>query len=241
MYVRHISHVRTTPLPTSCKGAAMGHKEMGSSRPLAADPSSSENDDAATYPHKTRHTKCDKYCCRITICMLIATVVAIILTFTVFHIEDPVVEINVVRVTELELMYRTISKPGTNVSLTVDVSLRNPNVLLLFVYGNTTTTLYYHDIVVGEAQGPAGRAGPRRTARMNITVDVSTDRLISYPNVNEDVSSGLLTMSSYSRIQGGRVELFKGLIKKRINILSMNCTITFNISSQAIEEQKCKP
>lgn len=128
--------------------------------------------------------------------MLIATVVAIILTFTVFHIEDPVVEINVVRVTELELMYRTISKPGTNVSLTVDVSLRNPNVLLLFVYGNTTTTLYYHDIVVGEAQGPAGGAGPRRTARMNITVDVSTDRLISYPNVNEDVSSGLLTMSS---------------------------------------------
>jgi hypothetical protein len=140
----------------------------------------------------------------------------------------------------VELIYRTIPKPGTNLSLTADVSVRNPNVLLLFVYGNTTTTLYYHDIVIGEAQGPAGRAGPRRTARTNITVDVSMDRLISYPNVNEDMSSGLLTLSSYSRIPGGRVELFKGF-KKRINILSMNCTITFNISTQAIEEQKCKP
>jgi hypothetical protein len=218
----------------------MGHKEKGSPRPLAADPSSSENEDAATYPQKSRHTNCDKYCCRITICMLIATVLAIILTFTVFHIEDPVVEINVVRVTKVELIYRTIPKPGTNLSLTADVSVRNPNVLLLFVYGNTTTTLYYHDIVIGEAQGPAGRAGPRRTARTNITVDVSMDRLISYPNVNEDMSSGLLTLSSYSRIPGGRVELFKGF-KKRINILSMNCTITFNISTQAIEEQKCKP
>lgn len=171
--------------------------------------------------------------------MLITSVLAIILSFTVFHIEDPIVEINVVQVTELELMYSTIPpKPGTNTSLKADVSVRNPNMLLL-IYDNTTTTFYYHDIVVGEAHGPGGRAKPRRTARMNITVDLSMDRLISYPNVNQDVSSGLLTMSSISRITGGGVELFKGF-KKGINILSMNCTITFNISSQGIEEQKCK-
>ncbi|KAE7999432.1 hypothetical protein FH972_003865 [Carpinus fangiana] len=56
--------------------------------------------------------------------------------------------------------------------------MRNPNMPLLFTYGNTTTTLYYHGIVVGEARRQAGRAEPRRTARMNVVVDVSTDRLL---------------------------------------------------------------
>ncbi|XP_059456560.1 late embryogenesis abundant protein At1g64065-like [Corylus avellana] len=220
----------------------MGEERGSSPRPLVAYPSSSDDEDASapTYPHKTRHTKCAKYCCRITICMLIISVVlTVILSFTVFRIEDPILKINVVKVTELELMYTTIPMPGANMSLFADVSVRNPNVLLLFTYGNTTTTLYYHGIVVGEARGPAGRAGPWRTVRMNVTVDVSTDRLISYQNVNKDVRSGLLTMSSYSRIPSGRVEVFK-VFKKRVNILSMNCSITFNISSQAIEEQICK-
>jgi hypothetical protein len=112
--------------------------------------------------------------------LIISVVLTIILSFTVFRIQDPILKINVVKVTELELMYSTIPMPaGTNMSLFADVSVRNPNMLLLFTYGNTTTTLYYHGIVVGEARGPVGRAEPRRTARMNVAVDVSTDRLIS--------------------------------------------------------------
>ncbi|KAK7831312.1 hypothetical protein CFP56_027478 [Quercus suber] len=60
--------------------------------------------------------------------------------------------------------------------------------------------LYYHDIIVGEVQLLASHARPRRMMRMNVTVDASIEQIMSYLNVNEDVSSGLLDISSYSRI-----------------------------------------
>ncbi|XWS76954.1 hypothetical protein CRYUN_Cryun01aG0222300 [Craigia yunnanensis] len=95
----------------------------------------------------------------------------------------------------------------------------------------------------GACKGPTGRAKAPRgvqrpmTMRMNITVDIITDRLLASPNLVGDVSSGTLTMSSYSRI-GGRVNMLN-MIKKHVTVKT-NCSMTVNISSQAIQEQKCK-
>ena len=71
---------------------------------------------------------------------------------------------------------------------------------------------------------------------MNITVNIFTDRLMSNPNVRADMGSRLLTMNSYSRIPG-KVKMLN-IIKKHV-VMKMNCTIAINISSQAIQEQKC--
>ena len=97
-----------------------------------------------------------------------------------------------------------------------------------FIYDNTTTTLYYIDIIVGEVQLLVGIARPRKTMRMNVTVDASTEQIMSYLNANEDVSSGLLNISIYSRIPGP-VKVNK-VFKKCINV-NKNCTVMFNISS----------
>ncbi|PPD83435.1 hypothetical protein GOBAR_DD19613 [Gossypium barbadense] len=72
---------------------------------------------------------------------------------------------------------------------------------------------------------------------MNITVDIITDRVLASPNLTADLTSGTLTMISYSRI-GGRVNMLN-IIKKHVTVM-MNCTVTVNITSQAIQEQKCK-
>ncbi|PON56770.1 Immunoglobulin-like fold containing protein [Trema orientale] len=214
----------------------MAEKEQA--RPLAppADRPSSDDDDVAAQLKKIRRRKFIKCCGCITALMLIQAVVIIILIFTVFRVKDPVIKMNKITVTQLDLVNNTTPKPGTNMSLTADVSVKNPNVAS-FKYKNTTTTLYYHGMVVGEARGPPGQAKPKRTMRMNITVDIITDRLLSSPNLAADVGSGLLTMSSYSRIPG-RVKMLN-IIKRHV-VVKMNCTMKVNISSQTIQEQKCK-
>ncbi|KAK9279434.1 hypothetical protein L1049_013113 [Liquidambar formosana] len=207
-------------------------------RPLApaTDRLSSDDDEAVLHLKKIRRKNCIRCCGCIAALMLIQAIVIVILIFTVFRVKDPIIKMNGVTVTKLDLINGTTPRPGTNMSIIADVSVKNPNVAS-FKYSNTTTSLYYHGTLVGEARGPPGQAKARRTMRMNITVDIITDRLMSNPNLNSDVASGLLSMSSYSRI-GGRVKIMK-IIKKHVTV-KMNCTLTVNISSQAIQEQKCK-
>ncbi|XVF80143.1 hypothetical protein PTKIN_Ptkin15bG0046800 [Pterospermum kingtungense] len=213
--------------------------ERDQARPLApaSELASSDNGEAALHQEKVRRKKWIKYCGCIAAIMIIQAVVIVILIFTVFRVKDPVIKMNNVRVTHLELINGTITpKPGSNISLIADISVKNPNIAS-FKYGNTTTTLYYYGTKVGDARGPAGRAKARRTMQMNISVDIMTDQLLASPNLASDVSSGTLTMSSYSRIRG-RVNMLN-IIKRHVTV-KMNCTMTVNISTTAIQEQKCK-
>ncbi|KAI4328845.1 hypothetical protein L6164_021168 [Bauhinia variegata] len=207
-------------------------------RPLTqvADRPSSGDDDDTLDLKRIRRRKIMKWCVCMTCFLLLVTTVIIVLIFTVFRVRDPIIRMNGFRVTKLELINKTIPKPGVNMSVIADVSVKNPNAAS-FRYSNTTATLYYHGITVGEARGPPGQSKARRTTRMNITIDIITDRLLSSPNLSTDVDSGLLTMSIYSTVPG-RVKILN-LFRKHV-VVKTNCTATVNISSQAIKEQKCK-
>ena len=104
-------------------------------------------------------------------------------------------------------------------------------------YHKAPTGQHHHGVLVREARGPPGRAKARRTLRMNVTIDVITDRVVSSPDFVTDLGSRLLTMSSFSRVPG-QVKILN-LIKRHV-VVKMNCTTTFNISTQAIKEQSCK-
>lgn len=208
-------------------------------RPLAPASSRGSDDDVSglAHPVKTlRRSKFVKCCGCLTASIFLLAVTIIVLIFTVFKVRNPVIRMNGVTITKLELKNNTTPKPGTNISVIADVSVKNPN-FASFRYTNTTTTLYYHSSVVGEARGPPGRARARRTARMNITVDMITDNLMSNADFSREVGSGVLSMSSYSRVPG-KVKILK-IYKKHI-VVKMNCSITVNISAQAIQDLKCK-
>ncbi|KAA8516106.1 hypothetical protein F0562_019285 [Nyssa sinensis] len=229
----------THPTPLShpkLQAPAMAAKEQV--RPLApaSERPSSDEDEITLHLKQLRRKKCIKCCGCIAALLLVEIIVVIILIFTVFRVKDPIIMMNGVNVDKIDLVNGTALRPGSNMSLTADVSVKNPNVAS-FKYSNTTTTLYYRGAVIGEARGPPGHAKARRTMRMNVTVDIITDRLVTNPNLQSDVSSGLLTMSSFTKV-GGRVKILK-IIKKHV-IVKMNCTMTVNISSRAIQEQKCK-
>ena len=138
-------------------------------------------DDTTQHPQRQGHKKLMKRCACPLASLLLLAIVIIVLIFTVFRVKDPVITMNSIKITKLQLVNTMSQQPGANMSLVADVSVKNPNVAS-FRYSNTTTSLYYHGVIVGEARGPPGRAKARRTLRMNVTIDVITDRVVSSPD-----------------------------------------------------------
>lgn len=192
---------------------------------------------AALPVKRLRRRKVIKCCGCITASVLLLAVIIVVLIFTVFKVKDPIIRMNGIKTTKLELINNnTTPKPGTNMSFVADVSVKNPN-FVSFRYTNTTTTLYYHDSIVGEARSPPGLARARRTARMNVSMDIITDNLMSSSNFSKELGSGILSMRSYSRVPG-QARILK-IFKKHV-VVKMNCFITFNVSGLAIQDLKCK-
>ncbi|XP_049411621.1 uncharacterized protein LOC125874666 [Solanum stenotomum] len=213
-------------------------------RPLApaSDQPHNSDDDETTLNVKKRfhQRRCFKYCACVSTFLFLLAIIIIILIFTVFKIKDPIITMNGVTVEKLDLVNTSgtllpIPKPGSNMTIKADVSVKNPN-YSSFRYSNTTTTISYRDTVVGEARGPPGKSKARKTVRMNVTIDIITDKIVSHPGLQDDISSGLLTMNSYTSV-GGRVKLLN-MIKEYV-VVKMNCSITVNITSQSIQDQKC--
>ncbi|CAA7016887.1 unnamed protein product [Microthlaspi erraticum] len=174
----------------------------------------------------------------VTATSLILVTIVLTLIFTVFRVKDPIIKLNGVTVNGLDSTIGTqIQLLGTNISLIVDVSVKNPNTAS-FRYSNTTTDIYYKGTVVGEARGPPGKARAHRTVRMNMTVDIMTDRLLSDPGLAREVMlSGLVNVWSYTRVSG-KVKIL-GMVKKNVTV-KMNCTMAVNVTRQAIQDVECK-
>uniref|UniRef100_A0A2P2QS58 Uncharacterized protein LOC101306460 n=1 Tax=Rhizophora mucronata TaxID=61149 RepID=A0A2P2QS58_RHIMU len=212
--------------------------EQDQVRPLAsaAENPSSDGGEAAQQLQNIRRRRFIKCCGCTTSLFLILAIVVVILILTVFRIRDPIIKMNGVTITRADLINGTIPRPGSNITILADVSVKNPNEVS-FRYTNTTTTLLYHGVLVGEARGPPGKAKARRTMRMNVTLDIITDRLISNPSLTADFGSGLLTITSNSRVPG--TVKFLHIIRKNI-VVRMNCSLSVSLSSREIQSQRCR-
>lgn len=206
-------------------------------RPLApaSERQISDDEEASLNLKRDSKKRCIKCCGFITAFLLLQAVVVIVLIFTVFKVKDPVIRLNGVTIDKLELN-GTTPKPGSNMTLTADVSVKNPN-YATFKYQNTSTSLFYHGMLVGEAHTLPGKSKARRTLRMNVTIDFIMDKLLSNPMLKSDVGSGLLPMTSYTRV-AGRVNMLN-IFKKHV-VVKMNCTIAANITAKTIQDQDCK-
>lgn len=183
--------------------------------------------------------KCIKLCgCLSAISLVIVTIV-LILMLTVFHIKNPVLEINSVRIEGANTLSNNTASfsPRVNLTLLADISVKNPNAAS-FKFRNATTTVYYDGSVVGETRTPEGRAPARRTVSMSLTaVDIMADRIVRVPRFGSDLASGLLPISTYTRLDG-KVKITD--VIKRSFVVRMNCTMNFDLLSQAVQDQRCR-
>lgn len=105
----------------------MGKEQV---RPLApatdGHHSSSENEETPIKKTSSRR-KYIKWCICMLVVIVLLVVVAVTLIFTIFKIKEPEIKMNGVTVDNLDMINGTIPRPGTNISLTADVSVKNPN------------------------------------------------------------------------------------------------------------------
>ncbi|KDP25369.1 hypothetical protein JCGZ_20525 [Jatropha curcas] len=198
---------------------------------------SDEEEAISTHLELHQNRKFLKCCGCFTALWLILAVTILVMFFTVFHVQEPVIKINNINLLQLNLYNNGTLRTDTNVKIAVEVSVKNPNVAS-FKFDNGTTTVLYGGVRVGEAITRSGKAKARRTIYMNVTVDLSPEKILGVESFGRDVSSGALAMNS-STVIGGKVKIAK-IIKKYI-IVEVNCSVTFNLTSQQNIQSHCRP
>ncbi|KAM5572316.1 hypothetical protein ABKV19_012399 [Rosa sericea] len=186
--------------------------------------------------HITKFSQRNYYCCGLAAAMfLILAVIAIVLGFTIFHVKGPRITMNGVTIEQLTITANGSLQTGSNITLLADVSIKNPNVAS-FKYENTTTLVYFNGTEVGEGRSPAGVAKARRTMRMNVTVDIVPAKILAVQEFFKESAEGVLTLTSFTRVHGK----VKVVMVKRNVVVELNCTMTYNFTSQGIQGDKCK-
>ncbi|XP_016454179.1 uncharacterized protein LOC107778437 [Nicotiana tabacum] len=185
---------------------------------------------------KRRRKRCIKCCGCCGVTTIIVVVIIIILAFTVFKAKDPTIRMDSIRFTGLSSLTSS-SNLQTNVNITVsaDLSIKNPNAVSL-KFSSATTSLMYDDRVIAEAFTPPGNAKARRTFQMTVNVTVMTEKLVGIPRLASDLVARELPLSMSTSIKG-RVKIV--VIKKSVGI-RMNCSMVVDLQTQEVKNMDCK-
>lgn len=211
--------------------------ETEQARPLAQVEAHPSNDEEVSIKKMRRKRKI-KMCVYGNIAFtLLGIILNIILANTVFKVKDPKVTTNGITLTNLDfkVVQTSTLQVEMNMSMLVDMSIKNPNIAS-FKLGNSTTTVYYRGVAVADVLIPPGLVKARRTSRLNATLVIMADRLGSSPDLLADVRNGEMNLSSYSVIPG-RVKIL--FIKKHVEV-GMDCNVTVNIISRETQDMICK-
>ncbi|CAK9156566.1 unnamed protein product [Ilex paraguariensis] len=162
------------------------------------------------------------------------TAIILVFALTVMRIKSPKVRFNAVHVESLGSGNTTST--SFNMRLTTQFTVKNTN-FGHFKYDNSTLTILYDGMPVGDAVIPKGRAKARKTQKFTVTIDISSDRLPSSGNLGNDMNTGVLMLSSQAKLKG-KVELMKVMKRKKSG--EMSCTMGINIGTRAVQDLKCK-
>ncbi|MBA0634315.1 hypothetical protein Godav_024878 [Gossypium davidsonii] len=200
--------------------------------------SSSDDDEALSMEMQLRKRRYIQCCGCIAALFLILAVVVLVLSFTVFRIGDPLIRLNSLTIQSLDISTNGSLKTHVNLTLLVDVSVKNPNAAT-FKFDNGSTTIYYGGRVVGEGVHFQEKIKPRRTLRRNVTVEIDPVKFVDVPDFITDLMvAKRLNVSSHTRISG-RVNIMN-LVKKHV-VVKFSCSMTVRFPSIGFHGEKCKP
>ncbi|KAG6391087.1 hypothetical protein SASPL_148836 [Salvia splendens] len=182
-----------------------------------------------------RRQRCLKCCGCSAALLLILAVTILILMLTIFNVKHPTLEITSVKIDGLDSLSNNTNKNNTNPMLVAGVSIKNPNAAS-FKFHDAATEVYYDGTLVGEGRAAAGEAGPRRTGRVDILVDLMVGRLVGVSRFESDLERGGLEISMYTRV--------KGMVKitdviKRSFVVNITCGVNVDLRSQVVQDRSC--
>ncbi|CAD5325775.1 unnamed protein product [Arabidopsis thaliana] len=180
--------------------------------------------------------------CKICICftillILLIAIVIVILAFTLFKPKRPTTTIDSVTVDRLQASVNPLLlKVILNLTLNVDLSLKNPN-RIGFSYDSSSALLNYRGQVIGEAPLPANRIAARKTVPLNITLTLMADRLLSETQLLSDVMAGVIPLNTFVKVTG-KVTVLK-IFKIKVQS-SSSCDLSISVSDRNVTSQHCK-
>lgn len=178
-----------------------------------------------------RSSKCPVY---VLAGLVTLAAIALVFALAVLRVEAPGVELKSVAVKNLT--HGTSPSPSFNVTLTAEVSVQNKN-FGAFNFENGTATVLYEGMVVGDEEFSKAHVESRKTKRMNVTLDVRSDRLWNDKNLSSDISSGSVNLTTYAQVTG-KVRVMK--VVRRRTTARMNCSMTLNLTSSSIQDLVCR-
>ncbi|CAL5086375.1 unnamed protein product [Urochloa decumbens] len=154
-------------------------------------------------------------CCGVVVAVLvILAVIFVALYFTVFRPRSPKV---VATVAGTEISKINGSPPTLNITVHVDVTVRNPN-YAAFRYGDVVTVVRYHGDGVGQSVMPAGEIGARATETIEATVEVDVARVVATPYFFPEAALGVLPFQTATAVAGKAVVLGSFKISARSEV-----------------------
>lgn len=148
-------------------------------------------------------------------------------------------KVHISHITTQNLHYETAPLASLNTTMVVEIQVYNKN-FGHFKFQNSSATLLYRNITIGMANIYGGRVEGRERKRMNVSLQVRANKLLSNYNFNlsSDIDSGLVKLSSHAKLKG-EVRLLN--VIKRHRIAGMNCTMNLNLTSQEVQDLLCQP
>ncbi|KAC9235833.1 hypothetical protein R6Q59_027134 [Mikania micrantha] len=167
--------------------------------------------------------------------ILTLALILLILGLTVFKAKKPVLTVNSVQLQDLDFSVNPIPiRVSLNISLALDITIKNPNKVGVN-YRNSSAVIQYRGKDVGNVPIPAGRIGSDDTSRLHLTLTVFADRLVSDSEIYQDILSGNLPLSTYTRIKARVRVLFV-----HIHVTSTStCDVNIDIQGRKIANQTC--
>ncbi|XP_078177197.1 late embryogenesis abundant protein At1g64065-like [Carex rostrata] len=160
-------------------------------------------------------------------------IVLLTIGLTVYKVKEPIMTMNSVALENLSA--NSAASSSLNMSVIADVSVKNPNAVS-YRYGSSMTSVYYHEILVGQAEAPPGVALARRTVRMNVTVDLMISQLTRNSQFVQDLVTGDVRFNTSTQV-GGKVKVF-GMVQHHVDVV-MNCSMTVDVSNLSLRNQSC--
>ncbi|CAK9172664.1 unnamed protein product [Ilex paraguariensis] len=208
--------------------------------PLALTQIHHRSDEAfSSTKHKNLHQKrSSKIFFYILTAIVLQSVGLLIFALIALRFESP--QVKITSVSTKNLRYSTSPWPSLNMTLIAQITVDNKNFGRFKLKKNSSkASVLYGNITIGDTLINGWSVRARKRESVKITVQVRANGGLSENmNISSEVKSGLVKMiRSYAELRG-EVHAFK-IIKKHKTAI-MNCTMSLNLTSQAIHNLLCK-
>nr|XP_023923935.1 late embryogenesis abundant protein At1g64065-like [Quercus suber]POE96277.1 late embryogenesis abundant protein [Quercus suber] len=163
------------------------------------------------------------------------TIVILVFALTVMRVKTPKVRLGT-NITFQNFNTGTQVSPSFDLSFTTQAGIKNTN-FGPYKYDSTIATFMYQGVTIGQVTIPKGKAGLRSTKKVTVTVNVNSNALSSTTGLGSELGAGVLTLNSQAKLSG-KVELM--FVMKKKKSAEMNCSMTINLSSKAIQSMICE-